>query len=97
MKENRRATLRAEIRPLAVDLRRVVSLPESVEQLFVTHFCRVKRHLHHFRMPRFVRANIFVGGIRSLPAAVSYCRINHSWHPLKRRLHAPEASRSESS
>jgi len=64
---NRRAILRAEIRPLAVDLRRVVSLPESVEQLFVTHFCRVKRHLHHFRMPRFVRANIFVVGFGVSP------------------------------
>src|SRR3979409_284611 len=96
MKENRRAVLRAKIRPLAVDLRRVVSLPESVETLFVTHFCRIKRPLPHSRMPRFVRANIFVGRIRRLPAAVPYCRINHSWYALKRRLYAPEASRSES-
>src|SRR5258708_23774931 len=64
MKENRRAVLCAEVRPLAVQLRRVMSLPENAEQLFVTHFCRIERHLHHFRMPRFVRANIFVSRIR---------------------------------
>src|ERR1700687_3971073 len=96
MKENCRAVLRTRVRSLAVHLRRVVSLPENVEQLFVTHFCRVKRHLHHFRMPRFVRANIFVGRIRRLPTAVPYCRINHSWHALTLRLDAPETSRSES-
>src|SRR6266851_8712743 len=95
MKENRRAVLCAEVRPLAVQLRRVMSLPEDVEQLFVTHFCRIERHLHHFRMPRFVRANIFVGRIRGLSAAVPCCRIYHSRHALKRSLHAPEAACSE--
>src|SRR2546425_11078070 len=96
MKENRRAVLRAQIRSLAVHLRRVMSLPENVEQLFVTHFCRIERHLHHFGMPGFVCANVFVGWIRRLPAAVPYGRINHSRHALKRGLHTPETSRSES-
>src|ERR1700687_2703847 len=96
MKEKCRAVLRTRVRSLAVHLRRVVSLPENVEQLFVTHFCRVKRHLHHFRMPRFVRANIFVGGICRLPTAVPYCRTNHSWPALKLGLDATEAPRSES-
>src|SRR6266446_1108443 len=95
MKKNRRAILRAEVRPLAVHLRRVVRLPENVEQLLVTHFRRIECYLHHFRMPRFIRANVFVGWIRRLPAAVTDRCINHSWHALKRRLHAPEASRSK--
>src|SRR5712664_1411387 len=90
MKENRSAVLRAEVRPLAVQLRRVMSLPENVEQLFITHFCRIERYLHHFRMSGFVRANIFVGWIRRLSAAVPYCRINHTRHALKRSLYAPE-------
>src|SRR6266566_9728330 len=96
MEENRRAVLCAEIRSLAVHLCRVMSLPENVEQLFVTHFCGIKCHLHHFRMPGFVCANIFVSRIRRLPAAVPYGGINHSRHALKRGLHAPETSRSES-
>src|SRR6266853_2978 len=96
MKENRRAVLRAEIRSLAVHLRRVMSLPENVKQLFVTHFCGIERHLHHFRMPGFVRANVFVGRIRCLPAAVTHGGISQSRHALKRCLHAPETSRSES-
>src|SRR6266849_5988065 len=96
MKEYGRAVLCAEVRTLAVYLRWVVSLPENVEQLFVTHFCRIERHLHHFRMPCFIRAYVFVSRIRHLPAAVACCGINHSRHPLKRRLHAPETPCSES-
>src|SRR5216683_6610662 len=96
MKEYGRAVLCAEVRPLAVYLRRVVSLPENVEQLFVTHFWRIERHLHHFGMPCFIRAYVFVSRIRHLPAAVAYCGANHSRHALKRRLHAPETPRSES-
>src|SRR5258707_4140693 len=96
MKENRRAVLRAQIRSLAVHLRRVMSLPENVEQLFVTHFCGIERHLHHFRMPGFVRANVFVGRIRRLSPTVSYRCINYSRHALKRGLYAPETPRSES-
>src|SRR5438046_4827064 len=96
MEENRRAVLCAEIRSLAVHLCRVMSLPENVEQLSVTHFCGIKCHLHHFHMPGFVCANVFVSRIRRLPAAVPYGGINHSRHALKRGLHAPETSRSES-
>src|SRR6267143_495216 len=96
MKENRRAVLCAEIRSLAVHLRRVMSLPENVEQLFITHFCGIEGHLHHVRMPGFVSANVFVGRIRRLPAAIPYGGINHSRHALKRSLHAPETPCSES-
>src|ERR1700675_1162651 len=96
MKENRRAVLRAEIRSLAVHLRWVMSLPENVEQLFVTHFCRIERHLQNFRMAGFVRANGFVIRFRRFPAPVPYGGINHPRHALKRCLHAPETPRSES-
>src|SRR5206468_2062760 len=93
MEENRRAVLRAEVWSLAVCLRGIVSLPKNVEQLFVTHFRRIERHLHDFRVASFIGADIFVGRILRLPAAVPHCRINHSWHPLKRRFDAPEAPR----
>src|SRR6266513_2861461 len=90
MEENRRAVLRAEIRSLAVHLCRVMSLPENVEQLFVTHFCGIKCHLHHFHMPGFVCANVFVSRIRRLPApetSRSESRyLCHGYHPLVQTL-----------
>src|SRR5439155_6374835 len=95
MKENRRAILCAEVWTLPVHLCRVVSLPENVEQLFVTHFCRIERHLHHFRMPRFIRAHVFVGRIRHVSTAVAYGGVNHARDLLKRRLNAPKAPRSK--
>src|SRR5260370_35354300 len=96
MKENRRAVLCAEVRSLAIYLRRVVSLPESFQQLFISHFRRIKRYLHDFRMPRFIRANIFVTGIRHLSAAVAYGGVEYSRHALKPRFNAPETPCSKS-
>src|SRR6266852_1309900 len=96
MKDNRRAVLRTEVRTLAIHLRRVMHLPKHIQQLFVIHFCRVKSHLYHFRVPSFVRAYVFVSRIRHLPAAVARGGINYTGHALKRRFHAPEASRSKS-
>src|SRR2546430_668758 len=93
MKENRRAILCAEVWTLPVHLCRVVSLPENVEQLFVTHFCGIERNLHPFRMPRFIPANVFVGWIRHISAAVAYGSVNHSRDALKRRLNTPKAPR----
>src|SRR6266849_5203105 len=95
MKKYRSAILRAEVRPLPVQLRRVVSLPESIEQLFVTHFCRIERYLDHFRVSGSIGANIFVGRIRGFPAAVANRSVDHSRNSLERRLHAPEASCSK--
>src|SRR5882672_2752078 len=96
MSENRRAVLRAEVRSLAVHLRRVVRFPENIEQLFVTHLCGIERHLHYFRVSGFVGAYIFVSRVRRLSAAIPHSRVNHSGNLLERRLDAPEAARSES-
>src|SRR6266705_2090355 len=96
MEENRRAVLRAEVRPLAIHLRGVMHLPKHIQQLFVTHFCRVKSHLYHFCVPGFVRAYVFVSWIRHLSAAVAHGGINYTGHALKRRFHTPEAPRSKS-
>src|SRR6266704_3053771 len=96
MTENRRAVLRAEVRTLAIHLRRVMHLPKHIQQLSVIHSCRIKSHLYHFRVPGFVRAYVFVSWIRHLPAAVADGGINYTGHALKRRFHAPEAPRCKS-
>src|SRR5712691_5539107 len=95
MKENSRAILCAEVWTLPVHLCSVVTLPEIFEQMFVTYFCSIERHLHHFRMPRFIRANVLIGWIRHISATVAYGSVNHSRDALKRRLHAPKAPRSK--
>src|SRR6266568_6658450 len=96
MKENRCAVLCPEVRSLAVHLRWVVSLPESFQQLFVSHFRGIKSDLHDFRVPGFIGTNIFVSRIRDLSAAVAYCGVDHSRNALKRCFNAPETSCSKS-
>src|SRR5579863_6040201 len=46
--ENDRTVLRAHVRPLPVQRRRVVIVPEDFEQVVVADYVRVKSHLDHF-------------------------------------------------
>src|SRR5271167_91171 len=69
--------------------------PEDVEQLLVAHLAWIKRHLHDFRVPRLIRANILVGRVRQLTTAIPHRRIDHSRHLLKSRFNSPEAARSK--
>src|SRR6266571_35197 len=91
MNENRRAILFPEIRPLPVHLRGIMRLPENVQQLFVAYLGRIKRHLHHFRVSRFIRAHILVSGVFRVATAIAHGRLHHSRHALKCCLHSPEA------
>src|SRR6266700_8425721 len=95
MKENRRAVLRADVRPLPVHLRRVMRLPERIEQLFITQLRRIERNLHHFRVSRFARANILVRRLGHLSTTVAHRGIDHPRNALKCRLHSPETPRSK--
>ena len=54
VKENRGAVLSAEIGALAVHLRGIVDLPKDIQELFVTHLCRIKRHLYYFGVAGFI-------------------------------------------
>src|SRR5579859_7723897 len=95
MKENRAAVLLAEIRALAVDLRGVVHLPESVQELLVAQLRGVEGDLDDFGVTRLAGADIFVGGIRGVAAAVSDLGIQHTWDAPKRGFDAPEAASSK--
>src|SRR2546425_6824418 len=89
MEENRRAILRAEIGPLAVELRRVVDLPENLQKLFVTQLCRVKRHLHDFGVTGPVRAHVLVRGVGGVPTRVAHNSVRDAGH-LRSEEHTSE-------
>src|SRR6267154_2194131 len=93
MEENRRPVLRSKIRSLPVHLRWIVHVPKGFHQRLVTHILRIKRHLHHFRMPRRIGADLFVRWIFRLPSAVSHQRFLNSRNHPELRLHSPKTSR----
>src|SRR5882724_4206879 len=93
MEENRRPVLCSKIRSLPVHLRWVVHVPKCFHQRLVTHLLRIKRHLHHFRMPRRIGTDLFVRRIFRLPSAVSHQRLLNSRNHPELRLHSPKTSR----
>src|SRR5229473_3589854 len=97
MEENRRAVLRAGIGPLAVELRRVVDLPENSQKLFVTQLCRVKRHLYNFGVTGPVCAHVLVRRVGRAPTRVAHNGVRHAENLPKRRLNSPKTSRAKCS
>src|SRR5579859_3589135 len=93
MIENRRSVLCSDVRSLPVHLCRIVHVPERFHQRFVTHFRRVKRHLHHFRMPCPIRADFLVRWLLGLSPAVPDNRIFHAWDHPELRFDSPKATR----
>ena len=61
LEENCRAVLSADVRALAIQCRRVMALPEHIEQFVVGNLRRVERHLHDFGVSAATAANVFVG------------------------------------
>ncbi len=55
VRENRRAILRAEIRSLAIYLRRIVHVPERFDERFVAHLLRIKKPTAASTTPGIVR------------------------------------------
>src|ERR1700681_3690721 len=92
MEKNRGAVLRTKVRALAIYLRGIVSLPEHIEQLFERHFSGIKGDLHHFGVPGFVGADIFICRIDGVAVRISYGGINYAENLAKRLFYSPEAS-----
>src|SRR5690348_8033643 len=97
MIENRRAVLLPDVRPLPVQLRRIVHLPEQVEQLLIGNLLWIELHFDSFGVSRGVRANFLVIRIRRVPAGVTHRRRTDALHLPERVLDAPEASRRKRS
>src|SRR5919108_73496 len=95
VEEDDRAVLVADVPSLAVELRRIVLVPEDVEQLFVSDELRVEGHFDDLGMPGRVRADIFVRRILERATGVTDARPGDAFDLAKRRLDAPEATGAE--
>ena len=96
LRENLRAILRAAVRPLAVELRRVVRDREiDLQDLAVGHLARVEGHLHGFGVAGAARADGFVKRILLRAAGIAGHGIGDAFDVLVDGLDAPETSAGE--
>lgn len=94
-KENRGAILRPVIRPLAVEGRGIVTLPERIEELCIRNLRGIELHAHRFRMTGASGADLRVGGIRDGSARVADCGADDAGERAKIGFDAPETPRGE--
>ncbi len=74
MKENRGAVLRSVVRPLAVELGRVVTLKEGSEQLAIGNLFWIEFDLDCLGVARLVSADLLVARITGVDADIANCR-----------------------
>src|SRR5437773_2028776 len=94
--EDDRAVLVTEVGALAVECRRVVHVPEGVEQLRVRDPGRVVRDLDGFGVPGAARANLLVGHVVDVAALITRDGIDHARDLVEEVLDAPETSAGKS-
>ena len=95
VKEDRRAVLAADVKPLAVSRRRVVDPPEAGEQIPIAHHRGVEPDLHRLGVAAVMTAHLPVGGIGRVTARVADRRLKDAIDLTERRLDPPEAARGE--
>ena len=93
LRKNLRAILRAAVRALTVELRRVVRDREiDLQDLAVGHLMRVEGHLHAFGVAGAARAHGFIVGVLCVAAGIAGHREGDALDVLVDGLDAPEAS-----
>src|SRR5690606_980348 len=69
--EDHRAVLIPDVRPLPVERRRVMHLPECLQQLLVADHSGVVTDLHHLGVPGPLAADLLIGGMVSVAPHVA--------------------------
>src|SRR5687768_4744179 len=87
--------MRADVVALAHALRRVVVLPEDLEQVLVAGRGRVENDTHGLSVASLAGARLLVGGIGCVPALVAHRRGPDAGLLPERLLLAPEAAQCE--
>ena len=90
------AVLGSDIWALPVQGRRIMYLPECMQQILVRYYIWVKFDLHRFRMPGFSGTDIPVGWILVVAPGVSDLCLYYALDSPEGRFNAPEASGSKS-
>ena len=93
--EDHRAILIADVRPLAVELRRVVDLEVLLHQVLVVHLGGIEGDLANLDVAGGPAAHLLVGRVVDMAALVSDGGLDHAGKLLERRLDLPEAARAE--
>src|SRR5206468_913521 len=84
-----------DVRPLAVPGRRIVVLPEDLEQGLVGNLLGIEGHLHRFGVPGPARANLLVGRLAHRPARVADGGLDNAGGLAEGFLDAPETTGAE--
>src|SRR6185295_881699 len=66
-----RAILRADVVALAHPLRRIVALPEDLQELGIADDLRIEYHEHDFVVPRHASADFAIGRVRRRAAGIA--------------------------
>jgi hypothetical protein len=92
-KEDGGAVLRPPIRPLAIELRRIVRHgEEDAQDLAVGDLRLIESDLHRLRVPGRAGGDRLVGGGIRAAARIAREHAAHALHVLKDSVHAPEAA-----
>ena len=93
--EDHRAVLVADVRPLAVELGRVVDLEVLLDQVLVAHLGGVEDDLADLDVAGGAGADLLVGGVVDVTALVPDGGLDDAGKLLERRLDLPEAAGAE--
>ncbi|MOA37617.1 hypothetical protein D3C78_1592260 [compost metagenome] len=72
-----------------------MQFPEHLQQFFITDFCRLVDHQHHFGVAGQARADFFIRRVRRKAAGVTHRRTDHAFALPELALRAPEAAEAE--
>src|SRR5579872_1731510 len=90
-----RSILRADVVPLPHPLRRIVGLPERLQQIVVRDASGIKDDEYDFRVTRHGAADLAVRGVRRRPGGVADGGREHARQLPELPLSAPETSKAE--
>ena len=79
MIKNDRAILRADIRTLPVQSRRIMTRPKSFQNFVIADLCRIELDFDNLGVTGFVGANVFVTRVLLRAAGVTNSRIRYTF------------------
>src|SRR5262249_17590873 len=94
MEEDRRAVLCTPIRPLTVDLNKIVVLPKDFQQLGIRDLGRIIVHLDSFCVAGPISADFFISRILGLSTDVADARRRYTQQLTERGLDSPKTTGS---